>query len=186
MSMITAAQWVPRGFAAPFPKKYTLDDSEYERIAALAKLQLNDAADDLKEAQENGAHDDLQDAMDVETGQGEEKKSLGIDDDLKEYDLEHYDDDDGDGISGHDQDVSGDEEQGQSMAMFGNIKSLAYYESNEDDPYITLKTDEQEEDQDREDLQILTTDNLILSAKVEDELAQLEQSPFVSNGSMCR
>ncbi|PHH69290.1 hypothetical protein CDD82_7859 [Ophiocordyceps australis] len=178
MSMITAAQWVPRGFAAPFPKKYTLDDSEYERIAALAKLQLNDAADDLKEAQENGARDDLHDAMDVETGQGEEKKSLGIDDDLKEYDLEHYDDDDGDGISGHDQDVSGDEEQGQSMAMFGNIKSLAYYESNEDDPYITLKTDEQEEDQDREDLQILTTDNLILSAKVEDELAQLEVYVF--------
>ena len=25
------------------------------------------------------------------------------------------------------------------MGMFGNVKSLAYHESNEEDPYITLK-----------------------------------------------
>lgn len=60
------------------------------------------------------------------------------------------------------------------MAMFGNIKSLAYYESNDDDPYITLKEDPEEEEEDREDLQILATDNLLLAAKVEDELAHLE------------
>lgn len=62
---------------------------------------------------------------------------------------------------------------GEGMSMFGNIKSLAYYESNQEDPYITLKGGE-EEDEDREDLQILATDNLILSAKVEDEMAHLE------------
>ena len=56
--MITAAQWVPRGFAAPFPQKYTLDEAEFERIAELAKLQLDDAQEDLEEAEEaakNGA-----------------------------------------------------------------------------------------------------------------------------------
>lgn len=57
--------------------------------------------------------------------------------------------------------------------MFGNVKSLAYYESNKDDPYITLP-DEEDEDEEREDLQILATDNLLLAAKVEDELAHLE------------
>jgi periodic tryptophan protein 1 len=51
MSMITAAQWVPRGFAAPFPQKYELDEKEYERIAELAKLQLEDAQEDLEEAE---------------------------------------------------------------------------------------------------------------------------------------
>lgn len=56
--------------------------------------------------------------------------------------------------------------------MFGNVKSLAYYESNKEDPYITLQDDE--EDEERQDLQVLATDNLILSAKVEDELAHLE------------
>lgn len=58
MSMITAAQWVPRGFAAPFPQKYKLDESEFERIAELAKLQLDDAEEDLKEAQDNGEGED--------------------------------------------------------------------------------------------------------------------------------
>lgn len=58
--------------------------------------------------------------------------------------------------------------------MFGNLKALAYYESNKDDPYITLDADKEEEEEDREELQILATDNLILSAKVEDEMAHLE------------
>lgn len=51
MSMITATTWVPRGFAAPFPTKYQFDDDEYERISKLANLQLEDAKDELEEAQ---------------------------------------------------------------------------------------------------------------------------------------
>lgn len=50
-SMITTAAWVPRGFAAPFPQKYNFDEEEFERIASLAKLNLDDANDDLEEAQ---------------------------------------------------------------------------------------------------------------------------------------
>lgn len=50
MSMITATAWVPRGFAAPFPTKYTFDEEEFQRIADLAKLQLDDANEDLEEA----------------------------------------------------------------------------------------------------------------------------------------
>jgi periodic tryptophan protein 1 len=53
MSMITAASWVPRGYAAPFPTKYVFDDDEYGRIAKLAKLQLDDAEEDLAEARES-------------------------------------------------------------------------------------------------------------------------------------
>jgi len=49
--MITTTAWVPRGFAAPFPKKYDFDEQEFERIAELAKLQLEDANEDLEEAQ---------------------------------------------------------------------------------------------------------------------------------------
>ena len=85
------------------------------------------------------------------------------DDDLREYDLEHYDD----------EPEAGPDGPGDTMGMFGNIKSLAYHENNEDDPYITLKEDEDDDD-DREDLQILGTDNLILAARVEDDLAHLE------------
>lgn len=57
--------------------------------------------------------------------------------------------------------------------MFGNARSLAYHESNADDPYITMQENE-DEDEEREDLQILATDNMVVAAKVEDEVAHLE------------
>jgi len=82
------------------------------------------------------------------------------DDDLHEYDLNHYDSDVVD-------------EDGEPMAMFGNAQALAYHVSNADDPYITMQENE-EEDEEREELQILATDNLVIAAKVEDEVAYLE------------
>ena len=50
MSMITATAWVPRGYAAEFPTKYAVDDQELARISKLAKLKLEDAKDDLRDA----------------------------------------------------------------------------------------------------------------------------------------
>lgn len=88
--------------------------------------------------------------------------SIEIDDDLKEYDLEHYDDDPEEDI-----------QVAESMGMFGNVKSLAYYDNNKEDPYITIP-DEEDENEEREELQVLATDNMLLAAKVEDELAHLE------------
>ncbi|RYP39488.1 hypothetical protein DL767_002222 [Monosporascus sp. MG133] len=167
-SMITTSAWVPRGFAAPFPAKYKFDEAEFERIAELAKLQLDDANEDLEEAQEEekSAASGTKTEGDSKTKEiaadDNEAEEINIDDDdLKEYDLEHYDDDD-------------DDAEGQSMDMFGNIKSLTYYENNKDDPYITIPDGEDEDEDDREELQILATDNLLLAAKVEDELAHLE------------
>ncbi|KAK5655034.1 hypothetical protein OQA88_6793 [Cercophora sp. LCS_1] len=166
MSMITSTTWVPRGFAAPFPTKYNFDEEEFERIANLAKLQLDDAQEDLEEAQEkeSGASTEGKLSKKEKSSSKEDApEDIEIDDDLKEYDLEHYDDDDGEDMG-----------EGEQMGMFGNVKSLAYYESNKDDPYITLKDDGEDDDDEREDLQILATDNLLLAAKIEDELAHLE------------
>lgn len=81
---------------------------------------------------------------------------------MKEYNLESYDDDPEEDI-----------EVAQSMGMFGNVKSLAYYDNNKEDPYITM-ADEEDDNEERENLQVLATDNLVLAAKVEDELAHLE------------
>lgn len=172
MSMITAATWVPRGQAAQFPTKAVFDGQEYERIAQLAKLQLDDAQEDLEEAQAEEAAA----AKEGANGNGETaekpkkhkkpKKSKeeqeDEDDDLKEYNLDDYDDD-----------VEADEEAAKgTLGMFSNIKSLAYYENNEDDPYITLK--DEEDDEEREELEIMDTDNMILAARIEDEVAHLE------------
>jgi len=71
MSMVTATAWVPRGFAAPFPTRYEFDEEEFERIAKLAKLQLDDAQEDLDEAEEAAKKgDDMDDdsGSDIETG----------------------------------------------------------------------------------------------------------------------
>jgi periodic tryptophan protein 1 len=87
-----------------------------------------------------------------------------VDNDLKEYDLEHYDDDDKE---------QAEHDEGVPMGMFAGIKSLAYHESNAEDPYITLQDDEEDEEE-REELQILPTDNLILATRIEDEVAHLE------------
>jgi len=165
--MVTATSWVPRGFAAPFPTKYVFDEEEYGRIAKLAKLQLDDAQEDLEEARAGKKETADEGAEDVENGTavngndtGKTESQEEIDDDLNEYDLEHYDDD-----------VA--EDQGDSLGMFGNMKSLVYHENDEDDPYITMKEDD-EEDEEREELQILATDNLLLAARIEDEVAHLE------------
>ncbi|KAI9770173.1 MAG: hypothetical protein M1835_006599 [Candelina submexicana] len=163
MSMITATAWVPRGFAAQFPTKYDFDEAEFERIADLAKLQLEDAKQDLDEAR-NGVQlgeDSAKKEGKDENGISASKSNGEVDDDLKEYDLEHYDSD------------TKEDNNGEGMAMFGNVRSLAYHDTNTDDPYITLKESE-DDDEEREELQILATDNMVLAAKVEDEVAYLE------------
>lgn len=78
-------------------------------------------------------------------------------DDLAQYKLDDYDDDD----------VKED-----GTGPFSNIKGLTFYRDNQDDPYITLKDDV--EDDERSELEILPTDNLLVTAKTEDDVSQLE------------
>ncbi|PGH03766.1 hypothetical protein AJ80_08636 [Polytolypa hystricis UAMH7299] len=176
MSMITATTWVRRGVAAPFPTKYEIDEEELNRISELAKLQLQDAKLDLKEAQDKEEKGDTE--MDTEEeggvsvegsgkGKGKESKKKDDDsdddDDLKEYDLDNYDSEEKD-------------EDGEKVTMFGNIKSLVYHQPEEEDPYLVVPegAENDDEEEEREELQIMTTDNLLLAAKVEDEVAHME------------
>lgn len=179
MSMITASTWVPRGAAAAHPTRYDIDEKELARISKLAQLQLDDAKEDLENAR-NGSKDVGQTEYSSEEEESGVRlpRSQGygtfnmdvkkyaliyvrrdVDDDLKEYDLDHYDSDDLD-------------ENGEPLAIFGNARSLAYHESNADDPYLTLE--DEEDDEEREELQVLATDNMLITAKVEDEVAHLE------------
>lgn len=184
--MITTTAWVRRGVAAPFPERYEIDEAEMERISQMARTQLFNAQEGLRDAQnragETGNGEDEDEAMEVEgetssaadAEQGDKKedtkeeekppKEEGAvdlnDDDLKEYDLEHYDDDPVDS-------------DGETTTMFGNVRSLAYHAPGEEDPYLNLPENESD-DEEREEMQILGTDNLLLAGKVEDEVAHLE------------
>ncbi|KAI7027974.1 hypothetical protein KC362_g11098, partial [Hortaea werneckii] len=183
MSMITATTWVPRGYAAAYPTKYVFDEDEYARISKLAKLELDDAKEGLEDAKDalknnNGTADGKQtesgaSKMDEDAADEDEKSEKGAeedDEDLKEYDMEHYDDE----PEKVDEDQDDEEEEGVN-SIFGNIKSLAYYKDQNEDPYIKLpEAGDASDDEEREELQIMPTDNMVLAARIEDEVAHLE------------
>ena len=176
MSMITATTWVPRGHAAAFPTRYVFDEDEYTRISKLAKLELRDAREDLENARRAmGANGGAGTERDSDDDDSEAEANTGgvavngdaEDDDLKEYDMDNYDDEPEDADEGR--------ETGANDSIFGNIKGLAYYADNNEDPYITLpENGNVSDEEEREELQILASDNLVLAARIEDEVAHLE------------
>lgn len=147
--MISSSCWVPRGFAAEFPEKYELDDVEMERITKMAQLELEDAKDDLEEAEKTEKNTNLQEQAE-------------IDDDLKEYDLENYDNE-------------GEETTGEAVGFFPGLSaSDAQYEENEDgDAYLSLPTNADLQE-DKKEMQIYPTDNLVLATRTEDDVSYLD------------
>ncbi|KAG1758498.1 WD40-repeat-containing domain protein [Suillus occidentalis] len=177
-NLISCVSWVKRGVSAHQPSKYVLDEKELERVSALARIELEDArieierahnaaksmgkgaegaeADDADEDGDEDAWVDEEDAsMEVDVGVQPELPAKG--DDLAQYKLDEYDEDD----------VKED-----GMGPFSNIKGLTFYRDDQDDPYITLKDDA--EDDERSELEVLLTDNLLVAAKTEDDVSQLE------------
>lgn len=167
-SMITTTAWVRRGVAAQFPSKYEIDEEEMGRISKLARMQLEEAQEGLSAAQDEAMEEDDKDEDSIEgsgkqeaqSGAGTGSKGTEDDDVLKEFDLDTYDDDEVD-------------DDGEKATMFGNVQSLAYHQPNEEDPYLVIPDDE-DKNEERDELQIMPTDNLLLAGKVEDEVAHLE------------
>lgn len=177
--MISATSWVPRGIASEFPETYELNDEEMARIEAMSKLNLGEAKADLDEAmeEENGGSED-----DKKVDSEKLKSQLDIDDELKEYDFEHYDDD--------------EELAGEKIEMFpGLTNTRATYvkrvkkvgdgeiveegveldegEDVEEEHYLQLPTEEEELEA-RAELQVYPTDNLVLATRTEDEVSYLD------------
>ncbi|CAI7677621.1 WD repeat-containing protein [Penicillium manginii] len=170
-SMITTTAWVRRGVAAQFPTKYEIDEEEMSRISKLARMQLEEAKEGLSAAQDEAMDEDDKEEESTEdagekkestsgAGSGSAPKSTEDDDVLKEFNLDTYDDDEID-------------DDGERATMFGNVQNLAYHQPNEEDPYLVIPDDE-DKNEEREELQIMPHDNLLLAGKVEDEVAHLE------------
>ncbi|KAN0066000.1 rRNA-processing protein [Thecaphora frezii] len=194
--MISATAWIARGKSARHPKRYDLDDGELERVSRMANVNLQEAKAQLEQAQNDlamGHHrgddddddewrsssssssdsdkdDDGDEAMATEET-SESKPTLPEDaDDLSKYNLHEYDD---------------DAPVGVAMGAFSNIKGLQFYRSNDEDPYITVRNDkaglDAEQDEEREELEIYASDNLVLTAKTEDDVSQLEAYVYAAN-----
>lgn len=151
--MISSTCWVPRGFAAEYPEKYEIDEEEMERINAMANLEINDAKAEIEESGSNG--NDSEKKL---------KGDLELDDDLKEYDLEHYDDNEND-----------DEATGQKVSLFPGLSNTdaKFIEEEGEDPYLSLPNEEDLKEE-REELQIYPTDNLVLATRTEDDISYLD------------
>ncbi|CCH60297.1 hypothetical protein TBLA_0C05010 [Henningerozyma blattae CBS 6284] len=163
--MISATAWVPRGIASEFPVKYELDDEEMERINQLAQLNLDDARADLTEAQEEEEAENSNDNTDGnKLSDSVLKDQIDVDDDLKEFDMEHYDDDDN----------SNNFAKGVQATMFPSLQNedVEFHENGED-PYISLPTNKDTEEE-KEELQVYPTDNLVLATRTEDDVSYLD------------
>ncbi len=192
--MISALQWIARGKSLAHPKKYVLDDDEMERVSKMANVQFEDAkaqleraqrdiargkdpfapstgnGDDENEWQDDDSDDDMKEDQDGDAAMSDTKKDTTEDpDDLSRYNLDEYD----------------DEEQREATAgAFSNIRGLAVYQSNEDDPYVTVQDDaERDDEEEREELEVYPTDNFIITAKTEDDVSQLEAHIYAAQDS---
>lgn len=153
--MISSTCWVPRGYASEFPEKYELDDAEMERINAMANLQLNEQDDE-----EDNAEDD-----DEEEEDSNKKLTtqLDQDDDLKEYDLENYDNE------------ANPDQVGQQVTIFPGLSTsdAAIYGEEGEDQYLSLPTEEDTREEKAES-QIYPSDNLVLATRTEDDISYLD------------
>ncbi|SGY40641.1 BQ5605_C003g02405 [Microbotryum silenes-dioicae] len=202
-SLISAVNWIPRGAAAQHPSKYVVDEAELARVEKLARVRLDEAQMELElarateeENREDGGGDDDEeeeaegegegDGWEDEKADDEEMKVDGEDDedmedaatanalamaksvkesaqagnnDLTAYDLDNYDE---------------EESKGSAMGAFSNIKGLSFYGDDKEDPFVTLDAKQEDEELEREELEIFPTDNLLVVAKTEDDVSQLE------------
>lgn len=188
-SIISSVAWIAQGKSAQHPHKTNLtDDDEIARISALTGMHFQDAqaqVEEMKKAAEGMGEDDGWE--DEEEGSDEEGMSEGIQknsseadpatgdvkmaddpDDLSRYNLDHY-----------------DEEKPQgTLGALGNIKGLTFYRNNDEDPYITLNdADDANSEASREELEIYPSDNLIVVAKAEDEVPQLDAYVYAPEDS---
>uniref|UniRef100_A0A673CAW6 Periodic tryptophan protein 1 homolog n=1 Tax=Sphaeramia orbicularis TaxID=375764 RepID=A0A673CAW6_9TELE len=152
-SQITCVGWVKRGVAKETPDKVELSQEELQRIITEAKEELG-----YEEEEDEETIDDEQNPSSVTTGVGETTKDENEEgkeeDELAEYGLDKY-----------------DEEDIVTANLGDSLAGLTVFSSNQEDPYITIKDTDQYE---REDFQIKPNDNLIVTGKADKDCCNLE------------
>lgn len=163
--MISAASWIRKGAACTNPTKFQMTEDQYQDIMSRARFEIEDAKESLCQLQ------NIKDRPPSDTVSENAKMDEDGEDDLAKFNLNNYDDDDeGEGDKGHDV----EEESGGILEALSNIDAMALGE--EEDEYMKdIAGDASEEDEnDKEDLQLRESDNLLLACRTEDEISHLE------------
>lgn len=157
-SQITCVTWVARGVAKETPDKVELSQEELQRIITEAKEELGELAAEEEEEDDEGIaceenpSSSMADVAEAPKDENEGEKEE--DDELAEYGLDKY-----------------DEEDSVTANLGDSLAGLTVFSSNEEDPYITIKNTDQYE---REDFQIKPSDNFILTGRAEKDCCNLE------------
>lgn len=169
--MISATAWVPRGFASEFPEKYVLDDEEMARINEMANLHL-----DSEHKKDTG-----------KVNSDKLKDTAEVDEDLKEYDFEHYDEEPDNVFLGETADMfpgisntgaklvrgkKGGEEKRKGEEGEDGVEREEE-ENEEQDKYLELPSKE-EELEEKQEFQVYPTDNQILATRTDDGVSYLD------------
>ncbi|KAG9450911.1 hypothetical protein H6P81_010876 [Aristolochia fimbriata] len=159
--MISVVCWIPKGAskAEPVvPEPPTQEEIEdIIKSGALATREESDVEDDDNmDVDAAKAVHEVSHALTAANALGKNSSNgfPDITDALKELDMDHYDEED-DGIE-----------------LFGSGLGDTYYPSNDVDPYLKDKDDE--DDEEIEDLTIKSTDSVVVCARNEDDVSHLE------------
>eukprot|EP00899_Mesostigma_viride_P013023 jgi/Mesvir1/21721/Mv04133-RA.1 len=153
-ALISAVAWVPRGAPKETPRQRELTEEELAAAATEGSDGWEEASDD---------DDEMGDEEDRPRPKSSSKKTPTADemaDELAELDMDHYDDD--------------DDNQADINRLFGRTIGGAKFISNEDDPYITTKEEDDAEDDEIEDFTIHKNDICVLATRHEDDVSHLE------------
>lgn len=161
--MIAAISWIPKGVAKSVPAAAEPPSKEeIEEILKSGILTKSDEADEETDQEmdvdtsRNDNNDEVDHESAVADAHNEDSKDTTVDltDALRELDMDNYD----------------DEEDG--IELFGpGLKDL-YYASNDMDPYLKDKDDNDSEEE--EDTAIKPDDAVIVCARNEDDVSHLE------------
>ncbi|XP_071494540.1 periodic tryptophan protein 1 homolog [Diadema antillarum] len=174
-AIVTSLTWVRRNVAKHIPDKLELSKDELKALVedsqrSLSNLMLGDDDDDDNDDEEEVGDQEPDGEMDAATrtagsADGESQEDMeeaGADGDadLAEYGLDKY-----------------DQEPEVSDVLGSGFRNFATFTDNDDDPYISIKDDE-EDDIDREDINIKPSDNMIVIGKAEEDFCNLEVYVF--------
>lgn len=177
--MISALTWLPKGAAKAVP---TVAEPTPEELEAMREqFEAEQGDDDDDELDEPSSDDSSDDDMGEEGAEaavakakamaaavassrsgaaaGASSNAGGLEDALRELDMEHYDDSD-------------DDETAVINRVLGTSGKGRLEYTEGDDPYVTLHEDDDASE--KEDFTIRPTDLIILSAKNEDDVSNLE------------
>ncbi|PKA56713.1 Protein SPA1-like 2 [Apostasia shenzhenica] len=166
--MISSLCWVPKGASKVVP--VVAEPPSKEEIEEVLRTGV------LERSRDSEEEDD--DDMDVDDATKEEDeviharaaaKALNQNRRLKDSSDVHAV---ADGFEELNMDAYDDEDDG--LELFSSGLGDAYYPSNDMDPYLQNKDDEDEDDDEIEDMTIKPTDSVIICARNEDEVNHLE------------